>query len=55
MSNEQYAALSTYAEVFWKLWDELEYKIPDPEDRHMCFMFELELEKSIVRGNTTVH
>lgn len=49
LTDEEYQKLPTYAEVFWKIWNDLGYKLPSEEDRHLCFMFELELEQSIVR------
>jgi hypothetical protein len=31
----------TFKDLFWKVWKELGYKLPDEEHKDICFMFEL--------------
>lgn len=48
MPDEEYETLPTYRDAFWRLWEKLGYKLPGEEDKQYCFMFELELEDTIV-------
>jgi len=43
----------TFADLFWRIFNEKGYKIPDETDKNMCFMFELATPKNKVIVNYT--
>jgi hypothetical protein len=47
MSDEDFAKVPTYSDVFWEIFNSKGYKIPDNHTNY-CFMFELTLVSSVV-------
>lgn len=39
--GEVYGTGISFSSLFWKVWKELHYNLPDNQDQGMCFMFEL--------------
>jgi len=48
LSDEEFAKVPTFAQIFWRIFTEKGYKIPNENYKHYCFMFELSTPDTVI-------